>query len=46
MFSFKDRLQLEDGDVMSIAFEGFGRALRNPIRVDSSKEELVIAKVL
>jgi hypothetical protein len=46
MFSFKDRLRLEDGDVMSIAFEGFGRALRNPIRVDSSKEELVIAKVL
>ena len=46
MFSFKDRLRLADGDVMSIAFKGFGRPLRNPIRVDSSKEELLIAKVL
>jgi hypothetical protein len=46
MFSFKDRLQLEDGDVMSIAFKGFGRALRNPIRVNNSDEVLVVAKPL
>ena len=46
MFSFKDRLQLEDDDVMSIAFEGFGRPLRNPIRVDSSPESLVAVKSL
>jgi hypothetical protein len=46
MFSFKDRLRLEDGDVMSIAFEGFGRPLRNPIRVDDSDEKLVVAKSL
>jgi hypothetical protein len=46
MFSFKERLQLEDGDVMSIAFKGFGRALRNPIRVTSPGEVLVIAKSL
>ena len=46
MFSFKDRLRLEDGDVMSIAFEGFGRALRNPIRVDHSAEKLVVGKIL
>ena len=46
MFSFKDRLRLEDGDVMSIAFEGFGRPLRNPIRVDSSDEKLVVVASL
>jgi hypothetical protein len=46
MFSFKDRLRLEDGDVMSIAFKGFGRALRNPIRVSNSDEVLVVAKPL
>ncbi|HVT30796.1 MAG TPA: AraD1 family protein [Lacipirellulaceae bacterium] len=44
MFSFKDRLRLEDGDVMSISFEGFGRPLRNPIRIDHSQEELVTVK--
>ncbi len=27
--SFGDGVQLADGDVMSIEFEGFGRALRN-----------------
>lgn len=32
-FSFGDGIALHDGDVMSIAFEGFGRALRNPIRI-------------
>jgi hypothetical protein len=46
MFSFKDRLRLEDGDVMSISFEGFGRPLRNPIRIDRSKDEVVTIKVL
>jgi hypothetical protein len=46
MFSFKDRLRLENGDVMSIAFEGFGRPLRNPIQFDRSEEKLVVVKVL
>jgi hypothetical protein len=46
MFSFKDRLRLEDGDVMSIVFDGFGRPLRNPIRVDSSQESLVVVTSL
>jgi hypothetical protein len=40
-FSFKDRLRLEDGDVMAISFEGFGRSLRNPIRIDHSEQKLV-----
>lgn len=46
MFSFKDRLRLEDGDVMSISFKGFGRPLWNPIRIDSSHESLVVVKPL
>jgi hypothetical protein len=46
MFSFKDRLRLEDGDMMSISFEGFGRPLQNPIRVNNSDERLVIVKPL
>jgi hypothetical protein len=31
--SFADEIQLVDGDVMVIQFAGFGRALRNPLRV-------------
>jgi hypothetical protein len=40
-FSFKDHLRLQDGDVMAISFEGFGRPLRNPIRIDRSEQTLV-----
>jgi hypothetical protein len=46
MFSFKDRLKLEDGDVMVVTFENFGRALRNPLRVNRAEEKLVTVKVL
>jgi hypothetical protein len=31
--SFGDGLVLRDGDVMVVQFDGFGRALRNPLRV-------------
>jgi hypothetical protein len=31
--SFADEVRLEDGDVMTIEFEGFGRPLRNPVTV-------------
>jgi hypothetical protein len=31
-FSFGAGIRLEDGDVMQVRFDGFGRALRNPIR--------------
>lgn len=34
-FSFKDGVKLEDGDVMEIASESFGRPLRNPVRFTS-----------
>ena len=31
--SFGDGITLIDGDVMAVQFQGFGRALRNPLRV-------------
>jgi hypothetical protein len=31
--SFGDSVELADGDVMTIAFDGYGRALRNPVAV-------------
>ncbi|MGH9522352.1 MAG: AraD1 family protein, partial [Terriglobales bacterium] len=37
-FSFGDRIQLQDGDVMQVQFSGFGRPLRNPVRVDRSPQ--------
>ena len=45
-FSFRDKVRLEDGDEMIIAFEGFGRALRNPIRIDRTPERLTRVKEL
>lgn len=45
-FSFGAGIQLLDGDVMVVAFEGFGRPLRNPIRIDRSRQELVAADPL
>ncbi len=39
--SFSDRIRLLDGDVMQIAAEGFGRPLRNPVRVDKSTPALI-----
>ena len=39
--SFSDGVQLEDGDVMQVACEGFGRTLRNPVRIFSAPQQLV-----
>ena len=35
--SFSDQIRLQDGDVMQVAAEGFGRPLRNPVRNNSSQ---------
>lgn len=43
-FSFGDRTRLQDGDVMAISLAGFGRALKNPIRIDRSKPRLVTVR--
>jgi hypothetical protein len=45
-FSFRDRVRLEDGDVMTVSFDGFGRPLRNPVRIDLSKPVAVAVKSL
>jgi hypothetical protein len=39
--SFGDGVELRDGDVMEIRFEGFGRALRNPVSVSRATDSLV-----
>jgi len=45
-FSFGDGIALADGDHMAIHWEGFGRALRNPVRVDTSSGRIVSAAEL
>jgi hypothetical protein len=45
-FSFGDGIELADGDVMDIRLEGFGRPLRNPIRIDRSADVFVPVKPL
>jgi hypothetical protein len=44
--SFGDGLQLTDGDVMEIHFEGFGRPLRNPVQRVGTPEALVAVQPL
>ena len=46
VFSFRDRVRLEDGDEMVVAFEGMGRPLRNPLRMEGRQQEFVEVKVL
>ncbi|MDX2150207.1 MAG: AraD1 family protein [Bryobacteraceae bacterium] len=41
--SFADQVHLQDGDTMSVAFEGFGRPLRNRVRATSDAVQLVRA---
>jgi hypothetical protein len=39
--SFSDQIRLQDGDVMQVTAEGYGRSLRNLVRVHKSKPSLV-----
>jgi len=39
--SFGDGIRLENGDVIQVAFEDFGRPLRNPVQVAQSKSTLI-----
>jgi hypothetical protein len=45
-FSFRDRVRLESGDVMVVSFNGFGRALRNPIQIDRTPQAIVTTRAL
>src|SRR6266700_4072232 len=44
--SFGEGIRLADEDVMQISFDGFGRALRNPVRVSKTAEHLITAAPL
>jgi hypothetical protein len=45
--SFGEGIELKDGDWMQVKFEGFGRALRNPIDIEDKKlDRLVRAEPL
>ena len=44
--SFGDGVELADGDVMDIRFEGFGRPLRNPVSVSRAADSLVTVQPL
>jgi hypothetical protein len=40
-FSFGAGIKLNDGDVMKVRFEGFGRPLCNPVRIDEAADAVV-----
>jgi hypothetical protein len=40
-FSFGAGIELQDRDIMEVAFEGFGKPLRNPVRIDRSPAPLI-----
>lgn len=42
--SCADGVRLSDGDVMEVSFAGFGRALRNPVRVEHGEATPVVVK--
>ena len=46
VFSFGEGVELADGDVMEIQLAGFGRALRNPLRVERAEPRFVAAEPL
>jgi hypothetical protein len=45
-FSFGESVTLADGDVMQVSFDGFGRPLHNPVRIDRSAQTLYAAEPL
>src|SRR5947207_13431209 len=44
--SFGEGIRLADEDVMQISFDGFGRALRNPVHINKTAEHLITATPL
>ncbi len=45
-FSFGDGVELRPGDVMQVAFSGFGKALRNSLSVEQGPEKLTSVSCL
>lgn len=44
--SFADEVLLAEGDVMAIQFGGFGRALRNPVKIEPPMRQPVVVRPL
>lgn len=44
--SYGDGVRLAEGDVMEVSFEGFGRPLRNPVRIGQGPSRLVVVRPL
>ena len=42
--SYGDGVTLDDGDVMVIQFDGFGRALRNPVAMDRTPAQAIVVR--
>ncbi|HET8547095.1 MAG TPA: GguC protein, partial [Bryobacteraceae bacterium] len=40
-FSFGEGVVLQDGDVVQVEWQGLGRPLRNPVRVDRTPQALI-----
>lgn len=40
-FSFGEKILLKNGDVMEVSFPGFGRSLRNPLRIVPKQQSLI-----
>ena len=45
-FSFGEGIRLEDGDVMQVRFDGFGKPLRNVVRVLTGADSLVAVQAI
>jgi hypothetical protein len=45
-FSFGDGLRLQEGDIMSVFWEGMGRKLKNPLKIDKSSAQILEIKPL
>jgi hypothetical protein len=43
-FSFGEGVRLADGDVMQVQFAGFGRPLRNPLKIADHADSLVVVR--
>jgi hypothetical protein len=43
-FSFGEGVRLENGDAMQVQFAGFGRPLRNPLRILDGVDRLVVVR--
>ena len=45
-FSFGEGVALQDGDWMQVQFEGFGKPLRNPVRIAGGTQSLVKVRTI